>query len=80
MSGDVENLTSSTVNKNADLNGSSVPEVQYFTSAAGVIVCGQLNWLEHDPLDLMTMWRFLQFQLQLSSISPFSVSSSSMPM
>ncbi|XP_021732534.1 GDP-mannose transporter GONST3-like [Chenopodium quinoa] len=107
MSGDVENPKSSEVNKNADVIGSSVPEVQvtwysifcqqvsiygvaagyclsasllsiinkwavmkfpypgaltalqYFTSAAGVLVCGQLKWLEHDPLDLMTMWRFL---------------------
>lgn len=33
--------------------------LQYFTSAAGVLVCGRLKWVEHDPLDLMTMWRFL---------------------
>ncbi|KAL9226725.1 hypothetical protein vseg_002503 [Gypsophila vaccaria] len=33
--------------------------LQYFTSAAGVVVCGQLKWIEHDRLDLVTMWRFL---------------------
>ncbi|KAG2254464.1 hypothetical protein Bca52824_084600 [Brassica carinata] len=33
--------------------------MQYFTSAAGVILCSQLNLVEHDPLTLSTMWRFL---------------------
>ncbi|KAK7286870.1 hypothetical protein RJT34_22191 [Clitoria ternatea] len=33
--------------------------LQYFTSAAGVFVFGRLKLLEHDALDLMTMWRFL---------------------
>ncbi|PIA47635.1 hypothetical protein AQUCO_01400332v1 [Aquilegia coerulea] len=33
--------------------------LQYFTSAAGVLVCGKLKVLEHDSLDLLTMWRFL---------------------
>ncbi|KAK9699987.1 hypothetical protein RND81_08G209100 [Saponaria officinalis] len=33
--------------------------LQYFTSAAGVLVCGWLKWVEHDRLDLLTMWRFL---------------------
>ncbi|RDX80699.1 GDP-mannose transporter GONST3, partial [Mucuna pruriens] len=33
--------------------------LQYFTSAAGVLLCSRLKLLEHDPLDLMTMWRFL---------------------
>jgi len=33
--------------------------LQYFTSAAGVFLCGRLKLLEHDSLDLMTMWRFL---------------------
>lgn len=33
--------------------------LQYFTSAFGVFVCGRLKWVEHDSLDLMTMWRFL---------------------
>ncbi|KNA04780.1 hypothetical protein SOVF_196520 [Spinacia oleracea] len=33
--------------------------LQYFTSAAGVLVCGWLKCVEHDRLDLMTMWRFL---------------------
>ncbi|KAJ4974004.1 hypothetical protein NE237_007178 [Protea cynaroides] len=33
--------------------------LQYFTSTAGVLLCGWFKLLEHDPLDLMTMWRFL---------------------
>ncbi|KAF2292866.1 hypothetical protein GH714_029515 [Hevea brasiliensis] len=33
--------------------------LQYFTSAAGVFVCGCFKLVEHDPLDLLTMWRFL---------------------
>lgn len=33
--------------------------LQYLTSAAGVFVFGRLKLLEHDPLDLVTMWRFL---------------------
>ncbi|XAR66130.1 hypothetical protein NMG60_11012230 [Bertholletia excelsa] len=33
--------------------------LQYFTSAAGVLLCGRLKLVEHDPLDLLTMWRFL---------------------
>ncbi|KAF5179943.1 Gdp-mannose transporter gonst3 [Thalictrum thalictroides] len=33
--------------------------LQYFTSAAGVLLCGKLKVLEHDSLDLLTMWRFL---------------------
>ncbi|XP_050208492.1 GDP-mannose transporter GONST3-like [Mercurialis annua] len=33
--------------------------LQYFTSAAGVLVCGGLKLVEHDRLDLLTMWRFL---------------------
>ncbi|XP_070671370.1 GDP-mannose transporter GONST3-like isoform X1 [Malus domestica] len=33
--------------------------LQYFTSAMGVLVCGWLKLLEHDSLDLLTMWRFL---------------------
>ncbi|ERM97809.1 hypothetical protein AMTRI_Chr01g129570 [Amborella trichopoda] len=33
--------------------------LQYFTSTAGVVVCGQLKLLEHDPLDLRKMWSFL---------------------
>ncbi|KAJ8563297.1 hypothetical protein K7X08_031749 [Anisodus acutangulus] len=31
----------------------------YFTSAAGVLMCGCLKLIEHDKLDLLTMWRFL---------------------
>lgn len=33
--------------------------LQYFTSAAGVVVWGQLGLIEPDPLNLLTMWRFL---------------------
>nr|GFB48665.1 GDP-mannose transporter GONST3-like [Tanacetum cinerariifolium] len=33
--------------------------LQYFTSAAGVFLFGSCKLLEHDRLDLMTMWRFL---------------------
>jgi solute carrier family 35 len=33
--------------------------LQYFTSAAGVLICGWLNFIERDTLDLLTMWRFL---------------------
>ncbi|KAJ0440868.1 putative sugar phosphate transporter domain, GDP-mannose transporter GONST3, plant [Helianthus annuus] len=33
--------------------------LQYFTSAAGVLLFGHFKLLEHDRLDLLTMWRFL---------------------
>lgn len=33
--------------------------LQYFTSAFGVLLCGSLKILEHDPIDLKTMWKFL---------------------
>ncbi|KAG8381527.1 hypothetical protein BUALT_Bualt06G0131000 [Buddleja alternifolia] len=33
--------------------------LQYFTSAIGVLICGWLKLVEHDKLDLLTMWRFL---------------------
>lgn len=33
--------------------------LQYFTSAFGVALCGWLNLIELDRLDLLTMWRFL---------------------
>ncbi|XP_008785619.2 GDP-mannose transporter GONST3-like [Phoenix dactylifera] len=33
--------------------------LQYFTSAFGVLLCGRLKLVDHDPLDLMTMWKFL---------------------
>lgn len=33
--------------------------LQYFTSAFGVLLCGWLKLLEHDRLELLTMWRFL---------------------
>jgi solute carrier family 35 protein len=33
--------------------------LQYFTSAVGVFICGWLNFIERDTLDLLTMWRFL---------------------
>ncbi|XVE55319.1 hypothetical protein DITRI_Ditri03aG0149300 [Diplodiscus trichospermus] len=33
--------------------------LQYLTSAAGVLLCGWFKVIEHDSLDLLTMWRFL---------------------
>ncbi|KAG9453241.1 hypothetical protein H6P81_006145 [Aristolochia fimbriata] len=33
--------------------------LQYFTSALGVVICGWLKLVEHDSLDLKTMWKFL---------------------
>ncbi|GFP80794.1 gdp-mannose transporter gonst3 [Phtheirospermum japonicum] len=33
--------------------------LQYFTSFIGVVICGRLRLVEHDKLDLLTMWRFL---------------------
>uniref|UniRef100_A0A0D9VR85 Sugar phosphate transporter domain-containing protein n=1 Tax=Leersia perrieri TaxID=77586 RepID=A0A0D9VR85_9ORYZ len=33
--------------------------LQYFTSVAGVLLCGQLKLIEHDGLNLKTMWKFL---------------------
>ncbi|KAG1341949.1 GDP-mannose transporter GONST3 [Cocos nucifera] len=33
--------------------------LQYFTSAFGVLICGWLNLVDHDPLDIKTMWKFL---------------------
>ncbi|KAE8690424.1 GDP-mannose transporter GONST3 [Hibiscus syriacus] len=33
--------------------------LQYLTSAAGVLICGWFKIIEHDRLDLLTMWRFL---------------------
>ncbi|CAI0627259.1 unnamed protein product [Linum tenue] len=33
--------------------------LQYFTSAAGVLLFGSCNLLEHDKLNLLTMWKFL---------------------
>ncbi|KAK1432388.1 hypothetical protein QVD17_09284 [Tagetes erecta] len=33
--------------------------LQYFTSAAGVLVFGYFKLLEHDRLDALIMWRFL---------------------
>lgn len=33
--------------------------LQYFTSAAGVLLFGKLKFLEHDRLELWNMWRFL---------------------
>ncbi|KAK4802449.1 hypothetical protein SAY86_000652 [Trapa natans] len=33
--------------------------LQYFTSATGVFIFGRIKLLEHDPLDFVTMWRFL---------------------
>ncbi|KAI3471040.1 hypothetical protein Pfo_027703 [Paulownia fortunei] len=33
--------------------------LQYLTSVIGVVMCGWLKLVEHDKLDLLTMWRFL---------------------
>lgn len=33
--------------------------MQYLTSAAGVLLCAQTKLIEHDSLNLATMWRFL---------------------
>ncbi|KAL6526928.1 GDP-mannose transporter gonst3 [Orobanche gracilis] len=33
--------------------------LQYFTSFMGVVICGWLQLIEHDRLDLLTMWHFL---------------------
>ncbi|KQJ97575.1 GDP-mannose transporter GONST3 [Brachypodium distachyon] len=33
--------------------------LQYLTSVAGVLLCGQLKLIEHDGLNLATMWKFL---------------------
>lgn len=33
--------------------------LQYFTSATAVLTCGRLGIVDHDRLDLLTMWRFL---------------------
>ncbi|KAL5977856.1 GDP-mannose transporter gonst3 [Asimina triloba] len=33
--------------------------LQYFTSAFGVLLCGWLKLVEHDPLNGWTMWNFL---------------------
>ncbi|CAL9074733.1 unnamed protein product [Musa textilis] len=33
--------------------------LQYLTSVLGVLLCGWLKLVEHDSLDLKTMWRFL---------------------
>ncbi|VFQ93717.1 unnamed protein product [Cuscuta campestris] len=33
--------------------------LQYFTSAAGVLICGRLKLIERDNLELVTLWRFL---------------------
>lgn len=33
--------------------------LQYLTSVAGVLLCGQLRIIEHDSLNLRTMWKFL---------------------
>uniref|UniRef100_A0ACD5TNK0 Uncharacterized protein n=1 Tax=Avena sativa TaxID=4498 RepID=A0ACD5TNK0_AVESA len=33
--------------------------LQYLTSVAGVLLCGQLKLIEHDGLNWRTMWKFL---------------------
>jgi solute carrier family 35 protein len=37
----------------------SLTALQYFTAAFGVLVLGKLRVLDHDPLTLTTMWKFL---------------------
>lgn len=37
----------------------SLTALQYFTAAFGVLILGRFNILDHDPLDLRTMWNFL---------------------
>lgn len=37
----------------------SLTAMQYFSSVSGVLILGWLKLLEHDKLDLQTMWRFL---------------------
>ena len=32
--------------------------LQYFSSATTVLTCGRLGIVDHDRLDLLTMWRF----------------------
>ncbi|KAG6759117.1 hypothetical protein POTOM_035584 [Populus tomentosa] len=41
------------------INKWALTALQYFTSAAGVPVCGWCKFLEHDSLNLLTMWRFV---------------------
>ncbi|KAF5178112.1 Gdp-mannose transporter gonst3 [Thalictrum thalictroides] len=52
----------SIINKWAVMNfpyPGALTALQYFTSASGVLLCGMLKLLEHQSLDLLTMWRFL---------------------
>ncbi|KAL6952858.1 GDP-mannose transporter gonst3 [Sarracenia purpurea var. burkii] len=52
----------SIINKWAVMNfpyPGALTALQYLTSAAGVLICGVLKLIDHDPLDLLTMWRFL---------------------
>ena len=55
--------------------------LQYFTSATGVFLCRRIKLIEHDSLDLLTMWHFLPaaFIFSLSLLSSQTVSSYSMP-
>uniref|UniRef100_A0A803NU14 GDP-mannose transporter GONST3 n=1 Tax=Cannabis sativa TaxID=3483 RepID=A0A803NU14_CANSA len=52
--------------------------LQYFTSAFGVFICGWLKFIEHDRLELLTMWRFLPaaviFYLSFSPIIKHEIS------
>nr|XP_034914512.1 GDP-mannose transporter GONST3-like [Populus alba] len=41
------------------INKWALTALQYFTSVAGVPVCGWCKFLEHDSLNLLTMWRFV---------------------
>ncbi|KAF3614773.1 GDP-mannose transporter GONST4 [Capsicum annuum] len=49
----------SNVARTYDAMGRALTALQYFTSAAGVLICGWLKVIEHDKLDLVMMWWFL---------------------
>ncbi|XP_022927382.1 GDP-mannose transporter GONST3-like isoform X2 [Cucurbita moschata] len=58
---DIENPNADKVQKElvASALSGALTALQYFTSAAGVFICGCAGFIEHDRLDLLTMWRFL---------------------
>ncbi|ONK64369.1 uncharacterized protein A4U43_C07F25090 [Asparagus officinalis] len=52
----------SIINKWAIMNfpyPGALTALQYFTSAFSVLLCGWLKLVEHDRLELLTLWRFL---------------------
>ncbi|XP_023519219.1 GDP-mannose transporter GONST3-like isoform X2 [Cucurbita pepo subsp. pepo] len=58
---DIENPNADKVQKGlvASALSGALTALQYFTSAAGVFICGCAGFIEYDRLDLLTMWRFL---------------------